>query len=203
MEGGRVSNLLWSIKFWLFMTYFCNFLVPFSFFYDIFASLAFVSLLISSFSLRSETSKKQIFFASKRNKFCSIFASFRFNRKRTAHPIHIRCSGKKTLFLILPRGLPQPWQFLCEWWQPVVEIYHPDANKTRIRNSKGSVVYHWSLILKEFKYEKVLANGHKFGLYALHIYLMKLKQRTPKYRETIPIQFCIFRLKFSLHTVLI
>jgi hypothetical protein len=46
-----------------FVTYFCNFLVPFSFSYDIFASLACISLMISNFSLWSETSEKADFFS--------------------------------------------------------------------------------------------------------------------------------------------
>jgi hypothetical protein len=83
MEGGMVSNLLWSIKFWLFMTYFCNFLVPFSFSYDISLSFRF---RFPAFRFEAKQAKKWIFFASKRNKFCLIFASFRFNRKRMAHP---------------------------------------------------------------------------------------------------------------------
>jgi hypothetical protein len=59
-----------------FMTYFCNLLVPFSFSYDSFASLAFVSLLISRFSLWSETSDFAQFshrFASTENERRTLF----------------------------------------------------------------------------------------------------------------------------------
>jgi hypothetical protein len=61
IEGGGSVTYYDQLNFDFFMTYFCNFL---AFFYIyIFASLAFVSLLISSFSLRSETSEKRIFFS--------------------------------------------------------------------------------------------------------------------------------------------
>jgi uncharacterized membrane protein len=66
--------------------YFRRFLVPISFRFAIFGSFVFVSLLISSFSLRSETSEKTDFFRFEAKKICLFFASFRFNRKRTAHP---------------------------------------------------------------------------------------------------------------------
>jgi hypothetical protein len=69
----------------LFVIYFCSFLVPISFCFAVFASFVFVSLLISNFSLRSKTSEKTDFFASKRKKFAYFshrFASTK-NERRT------------------------------------------------------------------------------------------------------------------------
>jgi hypothetical protein len=43
-----------------------------------FASFVFVWLVISTVLLQSEAGKKTVFFASKQNIFCIIFASFRF-----------------------------------------------------------------------------------------------------------------------------
>jgi hypothetical protein len=112
MEGGRVGNLLWSIKFWLFYDLFLQFFW-FPFCFPMIFSLRSLSFRFwfPAFRFEAKQAKKRIFFASKRSKFCLFFASFRFNRKRTAHP---------TLDLEFPvkfsntfRGLIEDWK-----WKP-------------------------------------------------------------------------------------
>jgi hypothetical protein len=95
--GGRVSNLLWSIKFLLFYDLFLQFFGSLFIFlwYFCFARFGFASDF-QLFALKRNKRKNGFFFATKRNKFCLIFASFRFNRKRTAHPSRGRVIAKST-----------------------------------------------------------------------------------------------------------
>jgi hypothetical protein len=84
--GGGGYKMKINSNFELNVIYFGNFSVPlrFSWFFSL-RSLSF-RLCFPVFRFEAKQAKKQLFFASKRKKICLIFASFRFNRKRTAHP---------------------------------------------------------------------------------------------------------------------
>jgi hypothetical protein len=80
MGGQDQSN------FELFRILFHDFSVSFSFAVLFSLSLVSFRFWFPVFRFEAKHAKNQVFFASKRNNFGLFFASFRINRKRTAHP---------------------------------------------------------------------------------------------------------------------
>jgi hypothetical protein len=94
-----VSNSLGSPTTFFHLEFFGSF----SFRFAYFASFVFVSLMISSFSLQSETSEKIAFFSLRSEKFFASFSlRFASNRKRTAHPRRKAMSNVRVLLLTVP-----------------------------------------------------------------------------------------------------